>query len=87
MINTLPESKMLVSLVLSINPLHARQSHLLSPVRFSEERNLYKNKEMDLASGNGIISTFTSSMLQQPQASHVVEVLTDVAGMLLATVE
>ena len=87
MINTLPESKMLVSLVLSINPLHARQNHLLSPVRFSEERNLYKDKEMDLASGNRTISTFTSSMLQQSQVSHVVEVVTDVARMLLAIVE
>ena len=39
-----------------------------------------RDKEMDLASGKGIISSFTSSMLQQPQVSHVVEVLTDVAS-------
>ena len=41
---------------------------------------------MDLASGKGITS-FTSSMLQQAQLSHFVEVLTDVARMLLAIVE
>ena len=87
MTNTLPESTILVSLVLSINPLHAGQNHLLTPVRFSEERYLSKDKEMDLASGKEIISSFTSSMLQQPQVSHVVEVLTDVARMLLAIVE
>ena len=46
-----------------------------------------KDKEMDLASGKGIISSFTSSMLQQPQVSHVVEVLTDAARMLLPIVE
>ena len=83
----LPESTILVSLVLSINPLHAGQNHLFTPVRFSEERCLSKDKEMDLASGKGIISSFTTSMLQQPQVSHVVEVLTDVARMLLAIVE
>ena len=77
----LPESTILVSLVLSINPLHDGQNHL-SLVRFSEETNLSKDKEMDLASGNGIISSFTSSILQKPQVSHVVEVLTDVARML-----
>ena len=82
----LPESTILVSLVLSINPLHAGQNHLLSPVRFSEERNLSKDKNVDLASGNGIISAFTSSMLQL-QVSHVVEVLTNVARMLQAIVE
>ena len=42
---------------------------------------------MDLASGKGITSSFTSSMLQQAQLSHFVEVLTDVARMLLAIVE
>ena len=78
---------MLVSFVLSIDPIHAGQNHLLSLVRFSEERNLSKGTEMDLASGNEIISSFTSSMLQQSQVSHVVEVLTDVARMLLAIVE
>ena len=78
---------MLVSLVLSIDPIHAGQNHLLSFVRFSEERNLSKGTKMDLASGNEIISSFTSSMLQQSQVSHVVEVLTDVARMLLAIVE
>ena len=41
-----------------------------------------KDKEIDLTSGNGIISNFTSSMLQQPQLLHVVEALTDVARML-----
>ena len=60
---------------------------LLSPVRYLEEINLSKGKEMDLACGNGIISTFSSSMLQQPQVLHVVEVLTDVARMLLNIVE
>ena len=82
-----PESTVLVSHVLSRNPLHAGQNHLLTPVRFSEERYLSRDKEMNLASGKGIISSFTSSMLQQPQVSHVVEVLTDVARMLLAIVE
>ena len=79
----LPESTILVSLVLSINPLHAGQNHLLTPVRFSEERYLSKDKEMDLASGKGIMSSFTSSMLQQ----HVVEILIDVTRMLLVIVE
>ena len=84
----LQESTILVSLVPSINPLPAGQFHLFSLVRFSEERNLSKDKEMDLTSGNGIITSFTSSMLQQPQVlSHVVQVLTDVARMLLAIVE
>ena len=87
MTNTLPESTVLVYLVLSIKPLHAGKNHLLTQVRFSEERYLSRDKEMDLASGKGIISSFTSSMLQQPQVSHVVEVLTDVARMLLAIVE
>ena len=82
-----PESTVLVSHVLSRNPLHAGQNHLLTPVRFSEERYLSRDKEMNLASGKGIMSSFTSSMLQQPQVSHVVEVLTDVARMLLAIVE
>ena len=41
---------------------------------------------MNLASGKGIMSSFTSSMLQQTQVSHAVEVLTDVARMLLAIV-
>ena len=59
MTNRLPESTILVSLVLSINPLHAGQNHLLTPVRFSEERYLSRDKEMDLASGKGIISSFT----------------------------
>ena len=85
--NMLPQSIILVSLVLSINPLHAGQNHLLSPVTFWEERNLCKDKEMDLTSGNGTTWTFTSSMLQQPQVSHVVEVLTHLARMLLAGVE
>ena len=85
--NMLPESKILVSLILSINPLHAGQNHLLIPVRFSEERYLTRDKEMDLACGKGIISSFTSSMLQQSQVSPVVEVLTDVARILLAIVE
>ena len=35
----------------------------------------------------GIISSFSSSMLQQPQLSHVVEVLTDVARMLQTVAE
>ena len=83
----LPESTILVSLALSINPLHAGQNHFLSPVRFSEERDLSQDKEMDLASGNGIIATFTSSMLQQLQVSHVVEFSTDVTRMLLAIME
>ena len=38
-----------------------------------------RDKEMNLASGKGIISSFTSSMLQKSQVPHVVEVLTDVA--------
>ena len=42
---------------------------------------------MDVASGKGMISSFTSSMLQKQQVSHVVEVLTDVARMLVAIVE
>ena len=63
------------------------QNHLLTPVNFSEERNLSKGKEMDLVSGKGIITSFTSSMLQQPQVSHVVEILTDAARMLLVIVE
>ena len=83
----LPESTVLVSLVLPINPLHAGQNHLLSSVIFSEEINLSKDEEMDLSSSNGIISSFISSMLQQPQVSHVGEVLTNVAKMLLAIVE
>ena len=83
----LPESTILVSLVLSKNPLNTGQNHLLPLVRFSEERNLSKDKEIDLASGNGIISSFTSSLLQQPQVPHVAKVLTDVARMLLAIVE
>ena len=87
MTNTLPESKILVSLVLSIKRLNAGQNHLLNPVRFSEERYLSTDKEMDLASAKGIISSFTSSILQQPQVSHVVEVLKDVARVLLAIVE
>ena len=77
----------MVSLAPSINPLHPRQNHLLTPVTFSEERYLSKDKEMDLACGKGIISSFTSSMLQQSQVSPVVEVLTDVARILLAIVE
>ena len=77
----------MVSLVLSINPLRAGQNHLLSPVRFLEERNLSKDKEMDLASGKEIISSFTCSILQQSQVSHVAVVLTDVARMLLPTME
>ena len=71
----LPESTILVSLVLSINRLHPGQNHLLTPVRFSEETYLSKEKDMDLASGKGIISSFTSSMLEQPQVLHVVKVL------------
>ena len=50
-------------------------------------RNLSKDKEMDLVSCNGIISRFTSSALQQPQVSHVVEVIADEASMLLPTVK
>ena len=72
-----PESTVLVSHVLSRNPLHAGQNHLLTPVGFSEKIYLSKDKEMDLASAQGIISSFTSSMLKQPQVSHVVEVLTE----------
>ena len=44
-----------------------------------------KDKEIDLVSCKGIISSFTSSMLQQ--VSHVAEVLIDVARMLLDIVE
>ena len=40
------------------------ENHLLSPARLSEERNLSKYIKMDLASCKGIISNFTSSMLQ-----------------------
>ena len=53
---------------------------------FQKKRNRFgqsKDKEIDLTSGNGIISSFTSSMLQQPQLLHVIEALTDVARMLL----
>ena len=82
-----PESTILVSDALSKNPLDAGQNDLLTPVRISEERYLSKDKEMDWACGKGIILSFTSSMLQQPQVSHVVEVLTDVARMLLSIVE
>ena len=39
---------------------------------------------MDLARGNENISSFISPMLQQPHVSYVVEVLTDVAIMLVA---
>ena len=63
------------------------QNHLLTPVNFSEERNLSKGNEMDLVSGKGIITSVTSSMLQQPQLWHVVEILTDAARMLLVIVE
>ena len=42
---------------------------------------------MVFVSGKGVISSFASSMLQQPQVSHVVEILTDVAKILLAIVE
>ena len=59
----------------------------MSLVRLSKERNLSKDNEMDLASGNGIISSFTSSMLQQPHVPLVVEVGTEIARMLLAIVE
>ena len=72
----LPESTVLVSLVLSINPLHSGQNHLLSPVRLSEKRNLFKDKEMDLDSGIGTISIFTPSVLQQSHVSHIAEVIT-----------
>ena len=82
----LPESTK-VSLVLFISAWHAGQNHLLTPVRFSEERYLSKYKEMDLASGKRIISSFTSSMLQQPLVSHVVELPTHMARMLPAIVE
>ena len=68
----LQESTILVSLVMSINSLHAGQNYLLPPVIFLEERDLSKDKEMDLASGNGILSSFTSSVLQQPHVFHVV---------------
>ena len=73
-----PQSTVLVFLVLSINPLHAQQKHLSSPARFSEKKKRFgqsKDKEIDLTSGNGIISSFTSSMLQQPQVLHVIEAL------------
>ena len=63
------------------------KNYLLTPVRFSEERNLSKDKEMDFISGKGQVTSFTSSMLQQLQVSHVVEILTDVARMLLIIVE
>ena len=63
------------------------KNHLLTPVRFSEERILSKDKEMDFISGKGQVTSFTSSMLQQLQVSHVVEILTDVARMLLIIVE
>ena len=43
-----------------------------------------KDNEIDLASGNGIISSFTSSMLQQPHVPLVVKVQADVARMLLS---
>ena len=59
----------------------------MSPVRLSKERNLSKDNEMDLTSGNGIISSFTSSMLQQPHVPLVVEVQTEMARMLLPIVE
>ena len=81
----LPESTVLVPLVLSINPLHSGKNHLLSPVRHSEKKNMFKHK--DLVSANGIISSVTSSMLQQSHAPHIVEVLTDVSKILLAIVE
>ena len=45
------------------------------------------DNEMDLASGDGIISSFTSSMLQQPHVPLVVKVQTDVARMLLVIVQ
>ena len=60
---------------------------MLTPVRFSEERYLSRDKEMDWASGKGIISSFTSSILHQPHVSHVAEVLIHVAKMLLAIAE
>ena len=63
------------------------EHHLMSPVRLSKERNLSKDNEMDLASGNGIISSFTSSVLQQPHVPLVVEVQTEMARMLLPIVE
>ena len=59
----------------------------MSLARLSKERNLSKDNEMDLASGNGTISSFTSSMLQQPHVPLAVKVQTDVARMLLAIVE
>ena len=59
---------------------------MLSPVTLSEERNLSKDNEMDFASGNGIISSFTSPMLQQPHVP-LVEVRTDVARILLPIAE
>ena len=59
----------------------------MSPVTLSEERNLFKDNEMNSASANGIISSFTSSLLQQPHVPLVVEVSTDVARMLLAIME
>ena len=42
---------------------------------------------MNLTSGNGIMLSFTYSMLQQPNVSDDIEVLTDVARMLPAIVE
>ena len=59
----------------------------MSLARLSKERNLSKDNEMDLASGNGTVSSFTSSMLQQPHVPLVVEVGTEMARMLLAIVE
>ena len=59
----------------------------MSLARLSKERNLSKDNEMDLASGNGTISSFTSSMLQQLHVPLVVEVGTEMARMLLAIVE
>ena len=52
-----------------------------------QKKEISKDMEMDLTTGNGIISSFTSSMLQQPHVVQVVEVLTGVARMLLAIVE
>ena len=86
--NTLPESTILVSLVLSINPLYAGQIQLLSPVRYSEKRNQSKDKEMDLASWMRTKSTFTSLMFNNHMRHmYVAEVLTDLARILLAIVE
>ena len=52
-----------------------------------QKKEMSKDMEMDLTTGNGIISSFTSSMLQQPHVVQVVEVLTGVARMLLAILE